>query len=126
MPGAQAGHQTLIFVLGLVRRVDQHQPALFRRRQQRGQRLVAVALVHENLPVARRAAAQLAVFLGMQFAANQPVARPQQGTDQHRGARIQPHLLHHPNVIRQRVRRVIQQPHDSARRLAGAHGLVAA
>ena len=67
-------------------------------------------------------AAQLAVFLGMQLAADQPVRRPQQRPDQRRRAGIQPDPVDQRDIGRQRQRRAVEQPPDARPPLPGAPG----
>ena len=66
-----------------------------RRRQQRSQRRPAVPRVHRDLRITGEAPPQLGRILRVQFATDQPVLRPQQGSADRRRARIQSRRLHH-------------------------------
>ena len=72
----------------LERRIDQHQPALFLRRQLRAERQPAVEFEHAHLDVAGEQLLQPRRVLRMQFDRKQPVLLAQQPADDQRRAGI--------------------------------------
>ena len=70
---AQCFNRDIHLVRRLVRRIDQHQPTPLRRRQQRAERLPAVALMHLHVCLARQRPPQRARVLRMKLACHQHV-----------------------------------------------------
>jgi hypothetical protein len=62
-------------LLGFEGRIDQYEPAPFRRRQQRVQRGIAIPCVHVRAPVIAELSAQGIGFVGLRLAQHQSVIR---------------------------------------------------
>ena len=133
---ASATRERSCFLL-FVGRIDQREPAFFRRRQQGAERLEAVAAVHADARVMAELAAQRIGFRGLEFAERRAVLGAQQrGRDERRSGighdarspRVEtPHDL---EIARDRGRigrdRRGREPMDAAARFGGAADLVAA
>ena len=89
------------FIGALEWRVYENQPAFFRRREERAQGLVAVALMHRNAGHVAEVAPQYGRVLGVQFAGHQPVLRAQQRGGDGGGAGVEAKLFDQRGVFRQ-------------------------